>query len=213
MDWLRDNAFLLSAGINFCMLGIWTFYAALLYRQYRQQRQSKLIIHLTDRVADGAELLLVNLGQEAVHIEGVMAVMDGPDGVLTALVSDYPPSEDTPTPLSHESVLRQGPLTAASFIPIGSLDNVLQRIKARGDPFEQIERPVLEMRVVAAGRGDRFVGARRRFVIETGEHPAIVRPETETTEQLRSPKHHRQAQKWLQEASDAAVRFSRSSKG
>jgi hypothetical protein len=205
IQWLRENAVLLSTFVNIGMLLLWTFYAGLFYQQYRRQRQPKILVHVTNRLAREAECMIVNLTREPVHIEGVLIASGDGDGQSLRMFTG---SEDVTDGIrggfSAQSVVKQGPMDPGSTLALGRVWELMEAAMPQfmehasaGDTED------LEVRVVAIGPVDRLFGARRRFHVEAILDGFWVHPESLHTEQLTSRKADREVGRWLEEASES----------
>jgi hypothetical protein len=208
VQWLRENAILVTAFVNIGMLIIWTFYAMLFYHQYRRQRRPKILVHLTNRQAKKGECLIVNLTREPVHIEAVL-IASGDDGQSLKMLTGFEDStHGIRDGFSAQSVVKQGPMDPGATMLIGRISDLIERAMSefleQADPGDTC---FMEVRVVAIGPVDRLFGARRRFNVEFTPDGYWVHPESLHTEQLTSRKANREVSQWLEEASKSFTRL------
>lgn len=203
-NWLQQNSTAITALGNLLFVLIWTFYLQLFYRQYCRQQRAELVIHHAQGVTPSAGCLLVNMSQEAVHVQCVLAQVETNQAVRTFQVTDYRRlSVDDSHP---EQLLRQGPLRSGDYLWLGRFEDIMrgngshQEQNREGEesllPVNEIQ--AIELRtVVIHGPSQYSVGARRRFFVQQQDGQTRVRPEGLHTEQLSSRRHRRRVRKWL----------------
>lgn len=188
MDWLRENAPLLSALGTCGMFLIWAVYASLFYLEFRRRRWPQLFLHEAGGGATGSTCLLVNLGREPVHVLCSMAACDG----VQARLHDTSGRDGLPS----VQRAKQGPLEAGKSLTLGSFDDIRREIDAASNAPPEKRDYVVDVRV-AAINGDASwpVGASRRFCIDV--HGGRVMPQTPTTRQLHSKRQSAEVQRWV----------------
>lgn len=193
MQWLQENASLISAVASSGMLIVWTFYAWLFYEGFRRQRAAELFVHEAGGGTTGSKCLLVNLGKEPVHVVCSMAFRDG----AAARLHDTSEERDLPA----EQQTKQGPLQVGSSLTLGSFESICRQLDKVAEASTGPEAHVIEVRVAAVhGFTDWPIGARRCFRVDRGASRVV--PTTHMTEQLRSRRRAREVQSWIDECHD-----------
>ncbi|MEX0761402.1 MAG: hypothetical protein WD208_01900 [Dehalococcoidia bacterium] len=202
MEWLKNNALLLSVFVNILMLAVWVFYATLLYRDYRRRQRPRLIIHQSRGYSTNSICLLINMSQQHLNVECVMAVVHDSEKSYKRIVTSYDDISLESTPHEAEARLRQGPLSPGAFIPLGTFDDLLTDPQEGipGTPLPADDVHTIEIRAVAAfGSEDKPVGARREFSVNTTGDSLQVRPAKHYTKQMSSRSERREVMEWLEE--------------
>ncbi|MEX2494798.1 MAG: hypothetical protein WD448_01850 [Woeseia sp.] len=194
MDWLQNNAPLVSAAASVGMFVVWTFYAWLFYDGFRRQRAAQLVIHEAGGGRTGSTCLLVNLGQEPVHVLCSMAFRDG----AGARLHDTSGGEDLPA----IEQAKQGPLQVGASLTLGSFEGICRQLDDVARPPAQDDGGYLVEVCVAAVHGytEWPIGARRRFSVDLSSSRVV--PTSHMTEQLRSRRSASEVQSWVDECHD-----------
>ncbi|HEX7022051.1 MAG TPA: hypothetical protein VF171_04275, partial [Trueperaceae bacterium] len=87
--WLKENSGVISAVTGIATVFIWVAYAQLFFAQYRQQRRPRLFLHVAPGRGLDSTCLLINMSQQIVHIQCVMAVSHKDGRELVHQVTDY----------------------------------------------------------------------------------------------------------------------------
>ena len=193
MEWLEDNAALVSALASCGMFLIWLVYAALFYVEFRRRRWPRLYLHEAGGGATASTCLLINLGREPVHVLCSMVLCDGIEVRLHA----------SPRGGGESAVQRskQGPLAPGESLALGSFQDIGREIESvswRAKDGQEYEIDVC----VAAVNGDARwpIGARRRFHVHAGD--GRVAPAMASTEQLHSRRHSGEVRRWVDRCYD-----------
>ena len=161
----------------------------------------------------GASCLLVNMSEEAVHIQCVLASVETQQQSRLHQVTDFRRiSEDD---LQAAQRVRQGPLGSGDYLLLGRFENILDGPDSQQDSssdqpesadgradsaLEPQDIRALELRAVAIhGPSRQPIGARRRFTIERNEGEIRIRPEGLQTEQLASRRSSAEVRRWLRD--------------
>ncbi|MEX2584245.1 MAG: hypothetical protein WD766_13310 [Gemmatimonadota bacterium] len=197
MDWLIENAGLVANLASLAMLGVWTFYAILFYREFQRQRTPFFVIHQAQGHGLDSTCLVVNLSKEAVHVLCVMLVLSTHRGTFSQRVRNFRrvSRESSTAGPDVQTAIKQGPLTSGAFLILGSFEamleaaaeDVLRRSARWGTPSEEMDLDRLlpdldkiEVRVIALhGAHERPVGASRR---SPSSALTCRRPEREATD-------------------------------
>lgn len=202
MDWLSDNAALISAVISALMLVVWLLYLQIFYIQLQRQFRLNLLIHQGGGFDLNGLCIVVNLSNHPVHIAAVLVDAKDAGGSCTwQPVPNRQIGPDDERPLRH---FLQGPLATGDYLTLGRFSDLVEEASDRfavgteaRDLDEELE---LQIRVIAfVGPRSQPAGARRRFRIRLDED-GEVRPVTVLPEQMSSRRQRRQAKRWLEEA-------------
>lgn len=177
---------------------IWVFYLQLFFVQYRRNSRPYLVFHHAQNDNPDALCLLVNMGEQPVHILIVQAVIYFKGGEsVTSTVTDF--ERINPEQQNVQQSLRQGPLLSGGFLVLGSFRNILcgDQDESEGNRrMEEIEG--LELRVAVIHGPSRFpVGARRSFqIVHTPD--ARIQPANIHTEQLSKKRQLKMVRHWVE---------------
>lgn len=215
-DFIQENAELVSALTSVLSVGVWIFYANLLYRQFRHQHHPRVMIHQAPDLSGESQCMLINMSPRLVNVVSIVAVGWTEKGLLRANVSNYhiKQKEDGLKNFRSEDVrqlFKQGPLSSGEYLVIGSFQDLLNLlIQSRENTDEDINIESihqLEIRVALfQGMENHPLGATRRFEVsplgvptktESGENHLLVRPVTMHTRQLVSIWQRRKVKNWL----------------
>lgn len=196
MSWLQEHAAVLSALASIGMMLIWVIYAWLFYQEFRRQRGSVLFIHEAGSGEPGSVCVLVNLSREPVH---VLCSLASRDGTIVPLRDSS--VQDDPSPVRRA---RQGPLGSGEAMPLASFRDIREALNRVSDPGREADAQLVEVRVAAIhGLREWPVGARRRFRVYGPSER--VTPATAWTRQLRSRRHAREVQQWVDLSTDGSL--------
>ena len=186
MDWLQQNAQLISLWANLAMVLIWLTYLQLIYMGFR--RSNRAVIHIDRATADSEEArcLVANMGADPVYVLAVKVDLDCADGAREALVTDRL-EQDGPLGGDFREGTNKGPLRGGEVVDIGSFSAIVERAarqmgeEIRGDSCRSVEITV----VVAAQQAHKLLGGYKRFAVE-GEpgSPLRVRSDDVLTRQI-----------------------------
>lgn len=201
MQWLNDHASAISAIASILTLGVWVFYAQLLYNGYIRQRRPRIIINRGVREGLDAKCLISNMSSEAVYVQYLIAVLHCAGQSYSLELTEYRKSSDQDDDATH-----QGPLLSGSYLYVHSFSYIITRIQEHwrleqrllDDPDTQL---ALEIKVIAIyGSEDFPIGATRCFrVAMQGPVAQRLRAESLDTIRLNSRGQRRQVRRWIDE--------------
>ena len=192
---------------------IWVAWLSLMYSDFRNKRQPRMLIHQTNGYGPESHCMLVNLSQEILHVECVLAaaLKDGEERSVV-LGSEQIDPRKMPGPSELENMMRQGPLSSGQMLMIGSFEEILEALtdKKPAQGFDWLDATQItdlhhvEIRVVAVyGASDQSVGARRRFRLEGDEDDLLrVKPEQMYTDQIYQRRRRSIPEGWLRDCMD-----------
>lgn len=200
LDWLNQNSQLINVAINAGMLCVWLLYAHLLLSSYRRQRRPRVLINQIKGCDLDSELLLCNMSEESIFIQGLLAVVEADNGsATTRALTDVEVHNDEDHAGETRRVTTQGPLAAGSYMRLGSFQQLMGYIEPQASDISHWK--VLELRLIFIyGSEDHPLGARRRFALENKNSVINVVPESMDSQRLTSRRQRKQVQQWLKQA-------------
>lgn len=105
------------------MATIWLVYLQVFLLQFRRQRRAFLVIHHARGLSPSASCLLVNMSQETVHVQCVIARVTTKQGEYVRQLADLRrPSADEE---EVEGKLREGPLQPGGYVVLGDFEEII----------------------------------------------------------------------------------------
>ncbi|WP_407296499.1 hypothetical protein [Stutzerimonas zhaodongensis] len=210
IDWLMKNQQLISLLISLSTLLVWMFYAHLLLRNFRRQRQPSLLINRGAGKGLGSLCLISNMSAEPMFINQLLVCIETSRGTLSVDITDIRQSmdDDVPPDLAIHQTTHQGPLSSGDFIHVGTFQGMVRRVAELNGIELQGHQPVgdwqfhtLEIRAVAFYGPERHpLGVLRRFCLGDLTDPECrLVPESPFTHQLTSWRDRRRVRAWLSE--------------
>ena len=200
LNWLNQNSQLLNVAINAGMLCVWLLYAQLLLSSYRRQRRPRVLINQIKGYDLDSELLLSNMSEEAIFIQGLLAVVEAEgDRVTTSVLTDVDIHNEHDRAGETRRVTTQGPLGAGSYMRLGSFQQLAGWVTPEASNISNWQ--VLEIRLIFLyGSEDDPIGVRRRFIVDTKDGVVNIAPESMDSERLTSRRQRKQVRQWLRQA-------------
>jgi hypothetical protein len=205
--WMAQNADVVAALADLLIAVIWLAYLQLFLREYLGRHRPYLVIHHAQGETLDASCLLVNMSQEIVHVQCVMACVTTAEHEYTHQVTDY--RRVSADDHQIENILRQGPLQPGEYLLLGCVQDIImgRYMNSDGEMTAaslslRIDQVLgFEIRAVALhGPSGRVAGARRRFTVEMDGEQPLIHPQTMLTEQFLSRRKRRQVLAWLHNA-------------
>jgi|TARA_R100000935_G_scaffold10546_1_gene21023 hypothetical protein len=177
---------------------IWVIYLQLLFVQYRRSNRPYLIFHHAQNENPDALCLLVNMGERAIHIQCVQAVVTMQSGEIYELgVTQF--KRVNVMEQNVQQTLRQGPLLNGGYLVLGTFRDIIENAEAaKGEAIvlEQVE--TLELRAAAIHAPSKHpVGARRGFKLKHDGGSCIF-PKQISTEQMVNRKQQKEVINWIE---------------
>ncbi|WP_346797868.1 hypothetical protein R5M92_03425 [Halomonas sp. Bachu 37] len=202
MDWITEHASGINAISGILTLGVWFFYAQLLYNGYARQRRPRIILNRGEGIGLNAMCLLSNMSNEAIYVQYLVAILHIGEQRYSLELTEYQKSDgDEKYYATH-----QGPLPSGGYLHAQSFADILIQIQRRWQLDKRLlEEPdttvSLEMRVIAIyGSEDAPIGATRTFKINMQEAPARqLVPATLDTARLNSRRQRKRVKRWVEE--------------
>lgn len=182
MEWIQDNAELISALATVLMTLAWVTYAQFGIITYIKQRQPRIVIDKTANDTIDTRFVIVNLSEYPIYISGILVVVRRDGEEFIHKIQNYERStnddgEELGEVESTESQLRHGTLDVGQLFMMGSSRDTLAWLlddEAEDVNDERVQRlrralgkvDDFEFRVVAmAGNDDRPIAAGRKFEV------------------------------------------------
>jgi hypothetical protein len=182
MEWLQENAELISALATVLMTIAWVTYAQFGIITYIRQRQPRIVIDKTAESSIDTRFVVVNLSEYPVYISGILVVVQRDGEEFIHKIDNYERStnddgEELDEPEATESQLRHGTLDVGQLFMMGSSRETLAWLlddEAEDVNDERVQRlrralgtvDEFEFRVVAmAGNDDKPIAASRKFEV------------------------------------------------
>ncbi|TVR75398.1 MAG: hypothetical protein EA415_03970 [Sphaerobacteraceae bacterium] len=180
MEWLQDNAELISALATVLMTIAWVTYAQFGIITYIRQRQPRIVIDKTAESSINTRFVVVNLSEYPIYISGILVVVRRDGEEFVHKIDNFRRStnddgEELDEAESMESQLRHGTLDVGQLFMMGSSRETLAWLlddEAEDVNEERVQRlrralgavDEFEFRVVAmAGNDDKPIAASRKF--------------------------------------------------
>ncbi|MDV6320005.1 hypothetical protein [Chromohalobacter sp. HP20-39] len=214
LEWLNNNSGALSAIASFCTLGVWLFYAQLLYLGFARQRRPRILINRGRSKSPDGMCLISNMSSEAIFVTNVLGVLHTSQGEYTCDLTDYTRTDDSGEESSEEHATRQGPLASGDYHQVCSFREIIDHI-AEGHELD-IDRNtltledetlrMLEIRLIAIyGSENRPLGAYRCFMLEKENldpnikhQDCLIVPTSFDTYRVSRRWHQKRIRNWLE---------------
>ncbi|MBP1908503.1 hypothetical protein [Methanolobus bombayensis] len=192
-----ENTATITSLVSIITVGIWGFYAHLLYRDYRNRNHPRILIQQVPDSSGNSRCLLINMSEKILNVPCIFVLGYGEnDHIYKMIVSDY---EQFATEIQTGQVtpienIQQSTLSPGDFICLGRFSSLLHKLKKSDDyPIN-----ILEIRVVAFfGAMDKPIGAYRRFYIKSKNEQLIIAPNRLNTKQMISFLQKRKIKGWI----------------
>ncbi|MGX1200389.1 hypothetical protein [Marinobacter sp. MBR-105] len=182
------------------MAVVWIVYFQLFFLQYKRNNRPYLVIHHAQNENPDALCLLVNMGQETVHVQCVQVVLHtraGDEKTLT--VTEY--ERVAPDDSNVQDALRQGPVPSGGYLVLGSFRNVILGKNSEDEDSDYLFEDITGFELRAAvihGPSTYPVGVRRSFTLRHDGRPKIF-PHNIHSEQLNRRRDRNEVRRWLEE--------------
>lgn len=191
VEFLSQNAPIVSAFASAGGFFIWTVYAFLFYSEFRRRRGSHIFIHAAGDGGPRTECLVINLSQEPVHILCSLAASRESAVQIQAIGNEE---------LSVKARAKQGPLKTGESLSLGKFSQIADEVQQLSGPSgnREASEQRLEVRIAAIhGLSDEPVGALRGFIYNWASSEVI--PDMPHTEQKRSRRMSRHVRHWMEQ--------------
>jgi len=199
LDWLSQYSNIINIFINACVLLVWVFYAQLLLSSYWQYRRSRLLINQIKGKDLDATLLVANMGEQPVFIQGLLADVQTDDRAFTQVLTDVELHATGDDPDATSRTTAQGTLSSGGYMELGAFRDLVRWTV----PQDQQHRcRSLSVRIVFLhGSSRRPVGIWRRFTLnhEQADRPRVY-PAMFEPRRLSRPWHAGRVRGWLEES-------------
>ena len=122
-DSIFNNPISVAGISNALMVVIWLTYLQVFLLQFRRQKRPFLVIHHAHGLSPSANCLLVNMSQETVHVQCVIARICTERGEYVRQVADFKRQRG---PDEHvEQTLREGPVQPGQYLVLGNFEQII----------------------------------------------------------------------------------------
>lgn len=195
----------ISSVASIVMAIVWIVYLHIALVQYRRANRPYMIIQYAHENDTDALCLFVNMSNEPVHLQTVIARIKTENGRFSRYVTDY--DRITPDDRNVLSRLRQGPIHPGGYLVLGTFEDILidRQIKHKDEEDQEHVPPSLnEIRslelciAVIHGPSKHFIGVRRQFFLVFEGEEVRIRPRSIHTEQLVNWRKRKTVRKWVE---------------
>lgn len=198
MQWIASNSTALIFLANAGVILVWVFFGFLMMADFAKLRRPKLLISRQQRMDVDGVCAVINMGQEAVYVSAVLAVVKGKDQTFRADLTNYIPS---PGQTQSTTGALQGPLASGSEYRLDTFRRLAQHsLQASNASIRCEDLDSIEIRIIAThGRDDRPFGVYRRFAQEEG----VLKPVSFHTRLLSPRWHQDRLRRWQRQVAQA----------
>ena len=178
---------------------VWVVYFQLFFIQYKRNSRPYLVIHHAQNESPDALCLLVNMGEEPVHVQCVQALIQSQSGeeeLVTVTRYERVNADDQ----NIRDSLRQGPIQPGGFLVLGTFRNIILGHRSEESDAGKLLQNVrsLELRAAVIHGPSKFpVGVRRRFYLRHHGTTSIY-PQNIHSEQLVRRKDRQEIFRWIE---------------
>lgn len=185
--WLAENSAAIQAVMAAFTAFVWIFYLQILVSGLRRQRRTEILIHLGGSRHLDARTFVSNLGFEPIYILEIILTARTKDGDREHSIVDRTEIKNEELQSPSATTL-QGPLKSGEFVDIGSVDNIIQRVRSNADDgldLSKIEELEIKVAAITAARSS-IVAASRAFVLKPDHKAYRICPNTLYATQIRN---------------------------
>ncbi|ERJ19674.1 hypothetical protein SSPSH_001444 [Salinisphaera shabanensis E1L3A] len=206
-EWINDNAQALSFFASAGTLGVWLFYAHLLYSGFRRQRQARILVTQGWGQQIDSVCLISNMSQEPIYIHSITMTIRAYDTEYTEAITDFDEAQPRDSESHPKEVTRQGPLRVGEQMNLGTFRSLLRQTAKRhkdlsadeSQPLHSLAVRNFKVTVVASyGPEGGLIGAQRKFLVR-GEENQLMRPVAVSTKRMTRRRARQKMQNWLEQ--------------
>ena len=123
---IKSYSEVISILINTAVLGVWMFYAQLLYLNFARQRRPRLSINQTQGDDYNNHCFLVNMSKENMYVECVILFAQTSKGDSSQQIAAFYPDSEQKSSQKSPSVTQPGPLYSGEYQYLGTFGELLQ---------------------------------------------------------------------------------------
>jgi len=205
-QWINENAQALSFFASVGTLGVWLFYAHLLYAGFSRQRQARILINQGWGQQIDSVCLISNMSQEPIYIHSINMTIRASDSEYTESVTDFDTAQPRDSENRPQEVTRQGPLRAGEQMNLGTFRSLLRQTGERhkdlqadeSQPLRTLDVNNCKITVIASyGPEGGIIGAQRKFLVR-GDDNELLRPAAIATKRMARRNARKKLQAWLE---------------
>ncbi|MES1930024.1 hypothetical protein SADO_12253 [Salinisphaera dokdonensis CL-ES53] len=205
-QWINQNAQALSFFASVGTLGVWLFYAHLLYAGFRRQRQARILINQGWGQQVDSVCLISNMSQEPIYIHSINLTIRASDNEYTESVTDFDNAKPKDSEDRPQEITLQGPLRPGEQINLGTFRSLLRQTAERHKELSADESQLLrdldvnnfKITVIASyGPEGGIIGAQRKFLVR-GDDNQLLRPVAINTKRMAKRAARQKLQHWVE---------------
>ncbi|MBS62152.1 hypothetical protein T35B1_11367 [Salinisphaera shabanensis T35B1] len=205
-QWINQNAQALSFFASVGTLGVWLFYAHLLYAGFRRQRQARILINQGWGQQVDSVCLISNMSQEPIYIHSINLTIRASDNEYTESVTDFDNAKPKDSEDRPQEITRQGPLRPGEQINLGTFRSLLRQTAERHKELSADESQLLRdldvnnfkvTAIASYGPEGGVIGAQRKFLV-SGDENQLLRPAAISTKRMAKRKARKKLRAWLE---------------
>lgn len=187
LDWLANNSTIVQAMTGIITALVWIIYLQILVSGFRRQRRSIILIHGAGNDNLDPRIFITNLGFESIYIlEILLTVITREEQRERSITDRTEVAADALASPSDASL--QGPLASGAWVDIGSIEDLLERMR-RGNVQALDKELITEIVITVAAvtpatRG--IVAARMDFTVHAESDKLRLQPRRLHAAQIRS---------------------------
>ena len=198
MQWIASHSTALIFLANAGVILVWVFFGYLMVADFAKLRRPKLLISRQQRLDIDSICNVINMGQEAVYLSAVLAVVNGQGRTYRMDLTNYMPSLRQ----SGSTVgTLQGPLASGSEARLDTFRHLVQYVLKESEAsMRSEEMESIEIRIIAThGRDNKPFGVYRRF----DQQGSSLKPASFHTCSLSPRWHQGTLRRWQQQVARA----------
>ncbi|MCF3974607.1 hypothetical protein [Paracoccus salsus] len=192
LDWISQNATLVTATAQIVTASVWIVYLHILVRSIQRGRKTNILITRVAGNADRAHLIVGNMGAEPIFVSGVFADIEIDGETFEAVVGDnrIQSNREDADPVLQAT---EGPLDRARYRDLGAMSDILRGALNFLGKSEQIDRAdCMTVTVVAESSQDSMLAAgQQSFRVHRKGDKRIFLPIRTRTHQIRGRRDRR----------------------
>ncbi|GAB3670902.1 hypothetical protein [Salinisphaera aquimarina] len=208
-QWINQNAQALSFLASVATLGVWLFYAHLLFASFRRQRKARILINQGWGQQVDSVCLISNMSQEPIYIHSILMTIrtHSDESEYTESITDFDSAQPSDSHDRPQNITRQGPLNAGEQINLGTFRTLIRQTAKRHKnlnadekkPIRSLEIKNFKITVIASyGPEGGVIGAQRKFIVR-GEDNELMRPVATTTKRMAKRSARGRLNEWLEQ--------------
>ncbi len=206
------NAELIGALTSLFTVFIWLLYLNLFWNEHKRYNRPFMVIHHATAQDPNASCIFVNMSKEPVHIQCVIAYLNGSHEYVKHYLTGY--SRFNPHGQRNHPQLREGPIMPGGYVVLGTFEDIILGRDVGLEENQEDEKTSLQRYLnaekiskmetleicvaVIHGQTVNPIGARRTFFIERKNSEIYIRSYSIHTEQMTNRAKRKIVRQWLE---------------